>query len=639
MAKKLFIYFIILLIGTSLKANFNPDSLKKVSITQKDSALVDTYFSLFKYYFKKNRQPDSMYRYAQRSYSSSEKYKLYSRLVKSKRAIVLSLMELQKVELAKEQLNEGIELAKKYKNVNEVIEMNNLFGFIYGKENELDKSAFYYLNSAKEYEKLKDYPNLAFTYKNVVVIFTLLDQFPKILYYTTKSLELLPKINEKENPEIIVGVYSSAAQHFFYVGEKNNKLSLMDSALIFADSCLKIAGRYNIKQGLADAYYIIGNHFIKKREFTRAENYFIKALENKNNIQERNAFNIYTGLVNININTQNYNKAKLFIDTCKSLPISNELDGPLIISELEYYLYKAMGDNTKALIAHEIFLKETKAILENTRNKTINDLETKYQTELKEEKIAKLNQQQEINKLQIRSLIGFGGAAILAIITIVFFYRQSAIKNKLKTIETEQRLNRARMDPHFFFNILSSLRSFTLKENNAIKTADYLTKYSKIMRQSLESSYNELISLETELEFLNSYFEIQKLRYPSKFNYEINIAENIETSEIQLPSMIVQPFVENAIEHGFSENTEMGKILLGFSVDNEELKITISDNGSGTTNNSAPQKSYPSRATQIVKDRLFLLNKQYKSNARFDISSQQSSGFTVVLVLPLIYSK
>ncbi len=621
----------------SVKANFYTDSLKKVAVKQTDSVLVDTYVSLFKYYYKKDHNTDSMLKFAQLAYKTAESYKLNGRQLRAKRGIVLSFMEFKKNELAKEHLTEGLNLAKKFNNTNEIIEMNNLFGFIYGKENKLDKSAFYYLNSAKEFEKLNDYANLAFTYKNVIVIFTLLDQFPKIIFYTQKSLDLIPKINQKNNSEIVADIYSSAAQHYFYVAEKsNNKKSLIDSALIFADSCLKVASRYGVKEGLSDAYYIFAYDQLKKREFDISEINFFKALEDKRNLPERTVFNIYSGIVTLNLEKLNYNKAKLYLDSCKLLPASKELDGPLLVSELEYKFYKKTKDFEKALIAYENLTSQSKSNFELKRNKVINDLETKYQTELKEEKIAKLNQQQEINTLQIRSLLSFIAVAVLAIVVIVFFYRQSVARNRLKTIETEQRLNRARMDPHFFFNILSSLRAFTLKEKDVVKTADYLTKYSKIMRQSLESSYNELITVETELDFLNNYIEIQKLRYPGRFKYTINIHNENELMELLIPSMIIQPFVENAIEHGFKDLNQLGEIVLDFEIINGHLKISISDNGVGIQNNNKSEKAYPSRATQIVKDRLFLLNKQHKSNARFEFVEKSQFAVSVNIFLPVI---
>jgi tetratricopeptide (TPR) repeat protein len=631
----LIIVFAFLSISKSFAINL--DSLKKVVLIQKDSIQVESYFTLFKYYFKKDHQPDSMIKYAQLSYGSAEKYKLMPRMIKSKRAIGLSLIEARKIELAMHALNEGLLMAEKAKNSKEVIEINNLLGYLYGKENELDKSAFYYLNSAKEYEKLKDWANLAFTYKNVVVIFTLQDQFEKIFFYTKKALVLIPKINPKTDAETIVSIYSNAAQHYFYVAEKqasNSKL-LIDTALVFADSCLKTGLRYNVTNGLADAYYVLSHGFRVKKDFKKSIDYLNNALGYKSSIPDRTIFNIYSSIGKAYFEMGNYKLAENYIDTCKSLTTSKELDAPFNIAEFEYTLYKKMGDNAKALLAIETLMKEQKKLQDNERNKAINNLEVKYQTELKESEIARLGQQAEISGLRIRSLIGIVSTIALLLLVILFFYRQSTVKNKLKTIETELRLNRARMDPHFFFNALTSIQALSEDNANKERVPNLISKFSKVIRQSLESTYDEMVSIENEIDFIQNYLELQKTRYPDKFNYEIIMADELNIHEMQMPSMLLQPFIENAIEHGFKNKQNDGILSVQFLVEKEQLKIICSDNGTGFKLDEK-HKSYPSRASQIIKERLILLNKKNKSNAHFELNASNTGGVEVTVYLPVL---
>ncbi len=133
------------------------DSLKKVSLSQKDSALVDTYIQLARYYFQKDHVPDSMIKYAQLATKTAIKHKLTGRILKSQKALGLAYTEAMKVDLAKAAYDEAMSIAKQTNNVEEIIAINNKLGYLYGKANDLEKSAFYYLNTAKEYEKLKDY--------------------------------------------------------------------------------------------------------------------------------------------------------------------------------------------------------------------------------------------------------------------------------------------------------------------------------------------------------------------------------------------------------------------------------------------------------------------------------------------------
>ena len=155
------------------------------------------------------------------------------------------------------------------------------------------------------------------------------------------------------------------------------------------------------------------------------------------------------------------------------------------------------------------------------------------------------------------------------------------------------------------------------------------------MRQSLESTYDELVTIETEIDFIGNYIELQKTRYPNRFNYKITTSPEIDVSEIKLPSMLLQPFIENSIEHGFKNLTYRGVLQIHFSIENNLLKITSSDNGHGLKDDDT-QKAYPSRATQIIDERLMLLNKQYKSNAYFNIIASKDTGVEVVVHLPII---
>ena len=186
-------------------------------------------------------------------------------------------------------------------------------------------------------------------------------------------------------------------------------------------------------------------------------------------------------------------------------------------------------------------------------------------------------------------------------------------------METEQRLNRARMNPHFFFNALSSLQTFALANNDGKSMAVNLSKFSNIMRETLESTYKEYVSLEQEIDFLTEYLEIQKMRFPKKYEYNIELSPDIEPEELVLPSMILQPFVENSIEHGFNGIEYLGKLSISFSIEKQNLLVKLIDNGKGLYPKKELESQHISRATQIIKDRIFLLNIKLKTNASFEI--------------------
>jgi LytS/YehU family sensor histidine kinase len=213
--------------------------------------------------------------------------------------------------------------------------------------------------------------------------------------------------------------------------------------------------------------------------------------------------------------------------------------------------------------------------------------------------------------------------------------RQLSLKHKQTIMETEQRLNRARMNPHFFFNALASLQSFALRENDGKTLASNLSKFSNIMRETLESTYKDYVTIEQEMDFLNEYLEVQKIRFPKKFSYNIVAADDLEVDELVIPSMILQPFVENSIEHGFAGLDYEGHVDVFFTIENHEILIEISDNGQGLTTPQKISNEHISRASQIIKDRIYLLNIKLKTKARFSIDNQSNGkGVVVKIYLP-----
>lgn len=237
-----------------------------------------------------------------------------------------------------------------------------------------------------------------------------------------------------------------------------------------------------------------------------------------------------------------------------------------------------------------------------------------------------------------KSYILLAVAGLFALIGLAFFIRQQSLKSKQKILETEQRLNRARMNPHFFFNALSSLQSFAMEGNDGKSIASNLSKFSHIMRETLESTYKEYVTIEQETEFLKEYLDLQKIRFPHKFSFQISIADTIEPEYTLIPSMILQPFIENSIEHGFSGINYPGEIIVDFKKEQSDLQITITDNGKGLLVTGKENSEHISRASQIsIRDRIYLLNIKLKTKASFSIDNSISGkGVVVQIKLPLI---
>lgn len=210
---------------------------------------------------------------------------------------------------------------------------------------------------------------------------------------------------------------------------------------------------------------------------------------------------------------------------------------------------------------------------------------------------------------------------------------------KKKMLKTEQRLNRARMNPHFFFNALTTLQKFALRDNDGQAIATNLSRFSHIMRETLESTYKEYVTIEQEMDFLQEYLEVQKIRFPKTFTYELDADTNLDIDEVLLPAMILQPFIENSIEHGFLGIEYPGHISIFFSSKQKELLVEIHDNGRGLgIKHKEEENKHISRASQIIKDRIYLLNIKLKTKAGFSIDNNNNGpGVQVKINLPLLY--
>ncbi|WP_116125107.1 histidine kinase [Lewinella sp. IMCC34183] len=185
---------------------------------------------------------------------------------------------------------------------------------------------------------------------------------------------------------------------------------------------------------------------------------------------------------------------------------------------------------------------------------------------------------------------------------------------KLRASQLKLKALRAQMNPHFLYNALNSIQSF-ISTNDAATASKHLAKFAMLMRQSLEYANREYITLEEERQFLTDYLEINRhLRYEGTLTYGISLHPDLEEDITGVPTMILQPYVENAIEHGLRGQAE-GHIEVVFMPDDDDhLLATVTDNGIGRVRVAEMQARDPGRAhhksrgTQITESRLQLLS-------------------------------
>ena len=435
------------------------------------------------------------------------------------------------------------------------------------------------------------------------------------------------------------------------MGHIYTRLNDLEKSIKNYNRVLEICEITGMKTRLSYHYVNIGKCYIGMDEIDNAEKSFRQAIQIKDMISNESKASAYGNLgychylkdnyeealkmyeraehiykTKVERNTKNFSvievwKAKLymakneralaekhFISAYEYAQIANDYQQLSEIAMSIAQLYYKNGDYKNAY-EYQVFYSQVKERdNENILNKRALELEVKYEAE-------KRAQETKMLRLQATSL-------------------------QLKAL-------RAQMNPHFMYNALNSIQNY-ITSKEVKDAAKYLAKFAKLMRQSLDYSDLEIISLEKEKEFLEDYLFInQKLRFRDKLRYKITMADEIEEDIIGVPTMIVQPYVENAIEHGL-RTKEGGMVRVDFRLkDDYTILCTVQDNGIGRKKAKEikdKEKAYlnhRSKGTSITEDRLRLLH-----NSRFvekvfvftsDLTNdkEEVSGTKVEILIPI----
>lgn len=204
---------------------------------------------------------------------------------------------------------------------------------------------------------------------------------------------------------------------------------------------------------------------------------------------------------------------------------------------------------------------------------------------------------------------------------------------------------RYQMNPHFIFNCLNSIKLYTT-QNNGAAASEYLTKFSKLIRLVMENSAKGKILLSAELDMLRLYIELEAMRFKDKLQYTIHLEEDVEPDFIELPPLLLQPYVENAIWHGLMPKEEGGRLTIEVAMNNSEslLRVSITDTGIGRVKSADFQSEKPSKhesyGMKVTSDRIALINQVYKTGADVRIDDLTSvdgkaEGTRVIIQIPV----
>ncbi|MGJ8548797.1 tetratricopeptide repeat-containing sensor histidine kinase [Winogradskyella wichelsiae] len=507
------------------------------------------------------------------------------------------------------------------------------------------------------------------------------------------SLSSYQQIDEK-----ILTNYEKAIW-FEGIGDANLKAKNFEKAITAYEDGLKVAQKHLIAPKITDLNSKIAEVYSKKGQTSKAKSYFSNSLslaksENKKRaveeqikVAEFNSINAdyeseivlrkaaIQGIRDIEVDSiisndspitsqkQNYKIGNAYLlsnDFTNAIPyleksrevagergdLDVKLDATRKLSEVNARL-----GNTEKTIAYnneyknvvdELYAKKIQEISQAARfSRNIAEQQNRITTLESDRALSKSKYEltQERNKRQELIIYSLIGGLVLLLITgyLMFKYiKQQRLANNLLALKSL----RSQMNPHFIFNALNSVNTF-IATNDERTANKYLTDFSQLMRAVLENSEEDFIPLKKEIELLNLYAKLEHFRFQDKFDYAIEVDPAIDVDEFQIPPMLLQPYIENAVWHGLRYKTEKGHLKIEIQPKSkDEITITIADDGIGRSRSKAlkteHQKKQNSKGMNNIKKRVAILNEMYKDKVDVTISDFQEledAGTKVVVTL------
>ncbi|WP_126653940.1 tetratricopeptide repeat-containing sensor histidine kinase [Chryseobacterium aureum] len=545
----------------------------------------------------------------------------------------------------------------------------------------------------------KNEPAQADSYYNIGETFFNGGNFPKSEEYYTKAKKLYEKLNDKANIEKAtrrlaqsqekqnkitpaISNYSMAAQMGY--SEKSKAVNSNDVARLSSpipelkaeaiQNNINLTKKENEQGDLAESYSQLADVNLKQKDVSSAEENLNTAYKISKKEAPQQALAINQKLADLYVENKNFEKAieakkkvlkedfvkensqekvnqiqeladiyikkndpEEAVDLLKNaygiaLDKGHTLEAQRSVKKLDS-LYAISGNMDASVQLYRDFLGKLPLLVSKDRSLVNNKI-----LEDTEQRISQLEKEKELKDELIRkkNLFNYGliGALMLLTGLIVFIFRmlkKVQIKNKKIALQSLRR----EMNPHFIFNSLNSVNHF-IATNNELEANQYLTRFSKLMRGVMENSTQDFIPFQQELDLLQNYLALEKTRFTDKFDYEIEVDENLNRQNLQVPGMLIQPFLENAVWHGLRYRADKGFLKLSFQKSESHLKIIIEDNGIGIEESKKQktrhQKTREGRGMKNTLERIQLLNDLYKKEITCSVKDKENSSGVLVTI-------
>ena len=516
--------------------------------------------------------------------------------------------------------------------------MNSL-GNIYESVGNYPQAIDHFNQSLYYKEEAKDTLAIAITLNSLGRTYVQTENFEKAKLQHEKSLKLANQIGNK-------GLIATNKAN---LGNINLQLNKLQEAKEQFEEALTLSQSINDKVQIATCLNKLGNVHLKLSKLSEAKQFFLETIEICLETDDKEQLSkTYFGLAEVYFKENNYpatrKYAHLGLDIAKDLGLLAVQRNAL---ELLSKVYDKTGQYKKAFETHQEYKKLNDSLFNKESIEKMTQLEYEYKykqaldsASIRELKLTKtvLSTSEDLEKSKRNYLWAIIGVLLISIVsgTAIFYQKLNNAKAVTQNAIVEQKLLRSQMTPHFIFNSLAVLQGMILNKEEG-KSVSYLSKFSKLLRLTLENSRDKMVFLSKELEALENYIQLQNLESDT-LRFSIDMADTVDPSALKIPPMLIQPFVENAVEHAFRNQLDNKEIKLELSFQDAALKCVILDNGVGidaTSQARSPHKT--SLSTLINRERLQFLSKDFKTKGSITIEDRKKygdQGTMVTMIIP-----
>ncbi|NOX47274.1 MAG: tetratricopeptide repeat protein [Chlorobi bacterium] len=486
-------------------------------------------------------------------------------------------------------------------------------GMVFYRQSKYQKAVDNYFHCLKIFQKIGDDQKVMLTYNNIGNVYRYWEDYPKALAYYRKAMEMTGAESNKR-----------------FEGFMNNNLAIIfrkqlqfDSAIVYYKEAKGIYEEVNYQKGIASALTGLAITYNKLGELGQSRKTYLEAIAIQKKVNDRIGLaSNYGNLGILLLDEEKPLKAITYLE--KSDSLAREIGYREVQkNNFESFrdAYQMLGNFEKALDYELKFVALKDSIYNIEKLKEIENIQEKYQAEQKQHSIDVLNEQARVKDVKLsRKNIFIGALVVIVLLTLVITWlinRNYKAHANRRRIILENKLLRSQMNPHFMFNSLNAIQTYILRKN-PLEGASYLSKFADLMRSILYNSREEFILLEKEIAMIDNYLELQQIRFKGLFTYSLQVDHAINVKGVMIPPMLAQPFIENAIEHGFKNIDYTGRLEISFAIHDDSILIKVTDNGIGVVasmeENKERKKPHKSLATVISKERLDLFNKRMKKS-------------------------